>query len=114
MKNPLDKIKPQVRKLSAYTLNAPECRIKLNQNENPYDLPQEIKEEVFARLSNRPWSRYPTFVPVDLLGTLACFSDWRPDGVLAGNGSNELIQALFTVTVQPGVRVVLCPPLSDT
>jgi histidinol-phosphate aminotransferase len=110
MKNPLDKIKPQVKRLSAYTLNAPECRIKLNQNENPYDLPQEIKDEVLTRLSKRPWSRYPTFVPVDLMEALARFSDWRPDGILAGNGSNELIQALFTVTVQPGVRVVLSEP----
>src|SRR5207247_1297248 len=40
----------------------------------------------------------------------ARFAGWRGDGVLAGNGSNELIQALFTVTVQPGVRVVLSEP----
>jgi histidinol-phosphate aminotransferase len=110
MTNPLDKIKAQVRKLSAYTLNAPECRIKINQNENPYDLPGAIKDEVLARLANRPWSRYPTFVPTDLLDTLSRFAGWRSDGVLAGNGSNELIQALFTVTVEPGVRVVLSEP----
>lgn len=110
MPNPLDKIKSQVKKLSAYTLNAPECRIKINQNENPYDLPEEIKTEVLARLANRPWSRYPTFVPVDLLVALAKFSHWRADGILAGNGSNELIQALLTVTVGQGTKVLISEP----
>ncbi|MFY9226948.1 MAG: histidinol-phosphate transaminase [Blastocatellia bacterium] len=110
MPNPLDKIKSQVKKLSAYTLNAPECRIKINQNENPYDMPEEIKTEVLTRLANRPWSRYPTFVPVDLLVALAKFSHWRADGILAGNGSNELIQALLTVTVGQGTKVLISEP----
>lgn len=110
MPNPLDKIKSQVKKLSAYTLNAPECQIKINQNENPYDMPEEIKTEVLTRLANRPWSRYPTFVPVDLLVALAKFSHWRADGVLAGNGSNELIQALLTVTVGQGTKVLISEP----
>ncbi len=110
MANPLDKIKPQVKELSAYTLNAPECRIKINQNENPFDMPAEIKAEVLERLANRPWSRYPTFVPVDLLVTMAKFSNWRPDGILAGNGSNELIQALLSVTVGSGTKVLISEP----
>lgn len=106
----LDKIKPQVKELSAYTLNAPECRIKINQNENPYDMPAEIKAEVLEKLANRPWSRYPTFVPVDLLVTMAKFANWRPDGVLAGNGSNELIQAFLSVTVGQGTKVLISEP----
>lgn len=110
MLNPLDKIKTQVKRLSAYTLNAPECRVKINQNENPYDMPEEIKQEVMKRLANRPWSRYPTFVPVDLLVTMAKFSSWRADGILAGNGSNELIQALLTVTVGQGTKVLISEP----
>lgn len=110
MSEPLDKIKPQVKKLSAYTLNTPECRVKINQNENPYDIPEEIKQEVLKRLANRPWSRYPTFVPVDLLVAMAKFSDWRADGILAGNGSNELIQALLSVTVGAGTKVLISEP----
>jgi len=110
MPNPLDKIKAQVKQLSAYTLNAPECRVKINQNENPYDMPAEIKAEVLERLASRPWSRYPTFVPVDLLVTMAKFSSWRADGILAGNGSNELIQALLTVSVGPGTKVLISEP----
>ncbi len=108
--NPLDTIKPSVRALSAYTLDPIVTPIKLNQNENPFEMPEAIKREVAERLAGREWSRYPDFVPTGLLGRLAAFAGWRADGVLAGNGSNELIQALMMVTVGPGVRVVIAEP----
>ena len=38
------------------------------------------------------------------------FSGWRADGILAGNGSNELIEALLVVTVGAGTRVVIPEP----
>jgi histidinol-phosphate aminotransferase len=108
--NPLDRIKPAVRALSAYTLEPIETPIKINQNENPFDMPAEIKREVEARLRDRAWSRYPDFIPTHLLERLAAFAGWRADGVLAGNGSNELIQSLMMVTVGPGVKVAIAEP----
>lgn len=110
MKDPLSRIKPVVRSLSAYTLDPIETPIKINQNENPFDLPEQIKREVEARIRSRAWSRYPDFVPSSLLERLAAFSSWRPDGILAGNGSNELIQSFMMVTVGPGTRVVIVEP----
>jgi histidinol-phosphate aminotransferase len=41
---------------------------------------------------------------------LATFSGWRADGVVAGNGSNELIQATLMVTVGEGKRVLISEP----
>ena len=105
-----DVIKPQVRALSAYTLDPVETPIKINQNENPFDLPAEIKDEVLRRVRGRAWSRYPDFVPASLLERLAGFSGWRADGILAGNGSNELIQSLMMVTVGEGTKVVIAEP----
>jgi len=110
MPSPIEKIKPEVRAIKAYTLAPLRAEVKINQNENPFDMPAEIKAEVLRRLQDRPWSRYPTFVPVELHEKLAAFAGWRPDGVIAGNGSNELIQALLTVTVGEGSRVVITEP----
>jgi len=110
MPSPIEKIKPQVRAIKAYTLAPLRTEIKINQNENPFDMPAAIKDEVWRRLQERPWSRYPKFVPAELLEGLAAFAGWRADGVLAGNGSNELIQALLTVTVGEGTRVVITEP----
>ena len=51
MSTPLDTIKSQVRELRAYTLKAERTRVKLNQNENPWDAPLEIKQETLRRIS---------------------------------------------------------------
>ncbi len=110
MRNSLDRIKPQVRTLRAYSLSLPRARVKVNQNENPWDAPARIKEETLRRLDTREWSRYPDFVPESLHARLAEFSGWRKDGIIAGNGSNELIQALLMVTVGPGKRVLISEP----
>jgi histidinol-phosphate aminotransferase len=110
MKNPLEKIKPAVRAITAYNLPPFRASIKINQNENPWDMPAEIKTEVEKRLAGRAWSRYPDFVPASLLERLASFAGWTPQGTLAGNGSNELIQAALMVSVGAGSRVLIVEP----
>jgi histidinol-phosphate aminotransferase len=110
MKSPLDKIKPEVRSLRAYSLSPHRASVKLNQNENPWNAPARIRQETLRRLEARTWSRYPDFVPESLHARLAEFSGWRADGIIAGNGSNELIQALLMVTVGPGKRVLISEP----
>jgi histidinol-phosphate aminotransferase len=103
-------VKPAVRQLSAYTLAAREAAVKLNQNENPYDLPESLKRRVLEAALRRSWARYPAFDPKPLRERLAAFAGWRADGVLAGNGSNELIEALLLVSVGAGTRVVIPEP----
>lgn len=103
-------IKPAVSELKPYSLSPHSAAVKLNQNENPNDAPVAIKEETLRRLANRRWSRYPNFIPESLHEKLATFSSWKPDGVIAGNGSNELIQALLMVTVAEGKRVLISEP----
>ena len=110
MSDPLEKIKSAVRAITAYTLSPYRAAIKINQNENPFDMPEEIKQEVSRRLGSRAWSRYPDFVPSELLERLASFAGWKPEGTLAGNGSNELIQATLMVTVSAGTRVLIPEP----
>jgi histidinol-phosphate aminotransferase len=106
----IDAIKPAVRALRAYTLSPHRASVKLNQNENPWDAPDRIKEEVLRRFAQRKWSRYPDFVPTSLHERLAGFAGWKPDGVIAGNGSNELIQALLMVTISTSKRVLISEP----
>lgn len=103
-------IKPQVRELSAYGLVAPTARRKLNQNESPLDVPEPVKAAVLERAGRAAWHRYPAFTPSDLLERLGDRHGWTADGVLVGNGSNELIQATLAVTVGAGTVVVSAVP----
>jgi histidinol-phosphate aminotransferase len=103
-------IKPRIRELGAYSLRHREALIKLNQNESPYDVPQELKRALWERLASRSWNRYPPFVASDFIAAVAETTGWPAEGVLVGNGSNELIQALLATVVQPGVAVVAPEP----
>lgn len=108
--DPLRHVKPAVRAIAAYTLALREAPVKLNQNESPWELPEAVKRRVLEAALARPWRRYPDFDPRELLEGLARFSGWPAEGILAGNGSNELIEALLLVTVGPGTRVVIPEP----
>ena len=110
MSDQLHSIKPAVRALRAYSLSPHRASVKLNQNENPWDAPAKIKEESLRRFAARKWSRYPDFVPASLQERLAEFARWKADGIIAGNGSNELIQALLMVTIAPGKKVLISEP----
>ena len=106
----LSLIKASVRAQPGYRLAAPPAIRKLNQNESPYDLPLEIKREVLDSIAGQAWQRYPEFAPADLLSQLAEYYGWVPEGVLVGNGSNELIQSTLAVTLGPDDSVVASSP----
>jgi len=103
-------VKPEVRTLRGYTLDAPDAPVKLNQNESPFDLPGTLKRLLVDRVVAAPWNRYPAFVPAELTARLAARHEWVPEGVLVGNGSNELIQATLAVTLRPGDLLVTPTP----
>lgn len=103
-------VKPQVRALAAYTLRHHDPPIKLNQNESPFDVPAELRARLWSRFESRPWNRYPPFVASDFIAAVAEATGWPEAGVLVGNGSNELIQALLAAVVEPGRRVVVPEP----
>lgn len=96
--------------MTAYTLELREAEIKLNQNESPFDFPRELKEQVLARMAERPWNLYPDFECTALRVALARANGLAPENVLVGNGSNELLAAAIGAFVGPGTPVVFPRP----
>ena len=84
--------------------------VKLDQNENPFDLPIELKEQVLALARAQSWSRYPSPIPRRLIARLAQIEGWPENGIVVGNGSNQLILALLTVFNKPGQPIVIPSP----
>ncbi|MGB2957698.1 MAG: histidinol-phosphate transaminase [Bacteroidota bacterium] len=103
-------IREEITSLAEYHLPQYPYRIKLNQNENPFELPRSVKEEITERIAGLEWSRYPAFVPQEQIERVAEFSHWRSDGVLLGNGSNDLLQLLFMSVLDRGKGVVISQP----
>ena len=41
--------------------------MKINQNENPFDVPEAFKRRVLELALSRPWSRYPSSTRTELV-----------------------------------------------
>lgn len=106
----LNLINPAVRAQKPYHLEPRAVSIKLNQNENPFDWPLAIKEDVARFCIERPWNRYPPFIPDKLKELLGAYISVAPDQVIVGNGSNEMLLVLMLALVKPEQPVILCQP----
>jgi len=106
----LDSIKPSVRAISAYHLNGKHYEIKLNQNENPYDLPQWLKDELLDEFRAFAWNRYPSFGNLRLIEKLSSHVQIEAGRLLVGNGSNELLQTLIAASLSAGKKLLLVTP----
>ena len=101
----------RTRALDAYTVATPPHRIKLNQNESTVELPEIVKETALSLLRRADWARYPVAEADGLTETLREQLALPAEaGILVGNGSNELIQALLMALVEPGTRIVTPVP----
>lgn len=98
--------KPHLQGLPAYPYTAVEARIKLDQNESPYDLPAELKRRYLERLNHLDFNRYPHLHADDVRQKLGGWLNWSPERLVVSPGSNLLIQAL----VQAANRVVDTAP----
>jgi histidinol-phosphate aminotransferase len=104
--DPAALVRPELRRLTAYHLDLSPCRHKLDQNESPFEPPARLKRQVAAELLAADWARYPDFHADALRRDLGAFHGWPPEGILVGNGSNELLDACLAALVQPGSEVL--------
>lgn len=93
--------------LSAQLGRKPEDIIKLDANENPYGPPPEVFEALgslkFPYVYPDPESR-------QLRAALAEDSGLESDYILAGCGCDELIDLIMRCVLDPGEKIVDCPP----
>ncbi|MDR2728806.1 MAG: histidinol-phosphate transaminase [Chitinispirillales bacterium] len=109
-KEALSLINSSVRDLSPYHLVREECDTKLNQNENPCDWPEEIKKQAAQFCLERPWNRYPNFIPENLKTNIARYIGVDAQSVIVGNGSNEMLLVLLLAFAAKAKNIVICSP----
>lgn len=107
---PTHLIRESLRSMPGYHLSAYDCPIKLNQNESPYELPDDLKRRILDRVQTEAWGRYPEPMPTDLVEALARYAGVGADRLIVSNGSNTLVQHLFLTAISPGTRVVVPRP----
>jgi len=108
-------VREEIRVLEAYRLvpeDAPPLRAKLDFNESPFDVPEEIRAEVLERLAERKWGRYPEFGAPRVKRAIAEATGRRPEEIAVGNGSGEVILAAVSVFAGGGTLVLPTPTFS--
>jgi histidinol-phosphate aminotransferase len=99
-------VRSELRELHPYTLEQTACRFKLDQNEVPWDFPKHLKRQALERLAAADWARYPDFHADELRRALGERLGWPMEGVLVGNGSNEMLGVTLEALVRPGGEVL--------
>lgn len=104
------RVKRNIKEIEAYSVPHIDCIIKLDGNESPFPLPQEIKEKLERALTAIDINRYPDPEARELREKIARASGVSTDGVLLGNGSDELIGMLVETCTGSTGRVLYPTP----
>ena len=84
----------------------PEDVIRLNANENPYGAPAEV----LAALQGLQVHMYPDPAQRQLRSKLAKYTGQPVERVMAGAGSDEIIDLLLRLFTEPGQKLLDCEP----
>ncbi|MBD3287632.1 histidinol-phosphate transaminase [candidate division KSB1 bacterium] len=103
-------LKQVLTQLETYSVPQYKNIIKLNQNESPYDVPEFLKKEIQAELELADWNRYADLRPKALIHAISEYTDHPPEGIIPGNGSNEMIQTLMNAFCYSSDSILVVSP----
>lgn len=99
-----------VLELSPYNVSGHPAKIKLNQNESPFDIPEELKREIVEEMFRVNWNRYPEVFSTALPKRFAAMYELPVESFIVSNGSNELIYTVLMSIVKEATEVLIPQP----
>ena len=105
--SPLRFIRQDIQSMHAYAIQDAVGLIKLDAMENPFSLSAELQAELGARLGAVAINRYPGSRIDELKKSLSAYIDLPAgNGLMIGNGSDELISLLAMACDVPGASIL--------
>lgn len=98
---PLDRLKPVLAELEAYTVPAAPPPVKLDANESPWPLPDDARRAIGDAVAALPFHRYPDGRATALRAALARWLGAPPVELVIGAGSDEVIAMLMQAFATP-------------
>ena len=99
-------IKDSIRAISPYTPSKNNYNVRLDANENPFNLASELQEEIVEIIRDMKMNRYPDTDCVGLKKDLSKYVGMKQENIICGNGSDEIIQVIIQTFVDKGDAVV--------
>lgn len=106
--NPQTLTRSEIRELQPYESKYYLGVVKMDANENPFPWPEGMRQALFSADIN--FNRYPDSCAKELKVAIAGYTGISSDGILLGNGSDEVIQLILTTFGGVGKSVVIHPP----
>lgn len=111
MTQPLNTIRPEVLALDRYVVADATGMVKLDAMENPYRLPDELRDELARRIADLALNRYPQPSPAGLIAALRrVYAIPESAEIVLGNGSDELISIIATACARPDAALLTPAP----
>lgn len=106
----LARVREEIRALDAYKVPPDPPPIVLDANESPWPLSEAARRRMADAVLAISFHRYPEIEARALREALARRVGARPDELLIGIGSDEVIGVLCTTLARPGAKVLLPDP----
>ena len=110
---PLDvssRVRPSLAGFEPYDPAFSPCEVNLSANENTHPLPKSFCDALREAMVATPLNRYPDPLANELRDELASWHGVERNGVMVGNGGDELLFNLLFAFGGPGRSLVVCPP----
>lgn len=82
----------------------------LSANENPENIPAQVRDKILERIAKLDFNRYPDPLANQLRMEIANWHGVKPANVLVGNGGDELLFDIFLAWGGPERSVLTFPP----
>lgn len=110
---PMNKVRPSCERLEGLVPYDPKylpAACVLSANENPHDVPPEVRREIERRLKAVSFNRYPDPLANGLRNSIAEANGLERECVLVGNGGDELLFNVALAWGGPGRTFLNLPP----
>jgi histidinol-phosphate aminotransferase len=103
-------IPERIANLEDYVPVETDVKVKLDANENPYPMPEPLRAQLAELARSLDFARYPDPYARELIGKFAEVYGVRPERVVAGCGSDEVLHLLCQTLLCEGAEVVTALP----
>lgn len=103
-------IPKKIQNMREYVPDTSSPKIKLDANESPYDTPQSVIEAINKAVNFNEINRYPDPDMKRLLSAYGKHIGVSPDRIVAGDGSDELINLIINTFLADGGKILICEP----
>jgi histidinol-phosphate aminotransferase len=103
-------LRRDLQNLKPYMVDRANYKIRLDANESFIKLDENLLEEMKETVNSALFNRYPDADSERVCALYANYAGILPENVMAGNGSDELIQIIVNTFVEQGEKVVMLNP----